>query len=220
MNNETPIPVKQSLWHVELAVIAAIILQLLLTNKLSIGPKYLLAVMELSLLVGLRLTAPATHDRASRNRRLIGLALTALVSVANISSLILVCHALINGTGNLGGKQLLVSAVSIYFTNIILFGLLYWQLDGGGPGGRGTHRPPMDFLFPQTYTPVHITHEPDWQPTFFDYVYVSVTNATAFSPTDTLPLTHRAKLLMAIQSVVALSTVALVAARAVNILVG
>lgn len=210
---------KQQLWHVELAIAAAIVLQLLLANQLTIGPKYLVAVMELFLLVGLRLTMRATHDRASRIRRIIGLTLTGLVSITNIGSLILVCHALINGTGDLNGKHLLVSAVSIYITNIILFGLWYWQLDGGGPGGRGTHRPPVDFLFPQMNTPARITEEPNWQPTFFDYVYVSVTNATAFSPTDAMPLTHRAKLLMSIQALASLSTVALVAARAVNILV-
>ncbi len=209
----------QPLWHVELAVLGAIVLQLFLSNHLSVGPKYLVAVMELFLLIGLRLTAPVTHDRASRIRRIVGLTLTALVSVTNIGSLILVCYALVNGTRGLSGKQLLVSAASIYITNIILFGLWYWQLDGGGPGGRGTHQPPTDFLFPQATESSRATQEPDWQPTFFDYVYVSVTNATAFSPTDTLPLTHRAKLLMSIQALASLSTVALVAARAVNILV-
>jgi hypothetical protein len=124
---------------------------------------------------------------------------------------------LLNGDHS-SGKQLIISALAIYLTNIIVFGLWYWQLDGGGPGGRGTHRPPVDFLFPQMNTSVKITEEPNWQPTFMDYLFVSITNGTAFSPTDALPLTHRAKLLMAIQALVSLSTVALVAARAINIL--
>lgn len=216
---ETPVR-PEPLWHVELAVIGAVILQVLLPAHLTIGPQYFIAVMELLLLVGLRLTAPATHDFASEVRRLVGLTLTALVSITNIASLIFVCLDLVNGSHNLTGRQLLVSAVSIYITNIILFGLWYWQLDGGGPGGRGTHRPPVDFLFPQMNTPDEITEEPHWRPTFFDYCFLSITNATAFSPTDALPLTHRAKLLMGIQAFVSLSTVAIVAARAVNILAG
>jgi hypothetical protein len=130
----------------------------------------------------------------------------------------MVCYALIHGSQEVNGKQLLLSGVLIYITNIILFGLWYWQLDGGGAGGRGTHQPPVDFLFPQMTASAQVTQEPHWQPLFLDYLYVSVTNATAFSPTDTLPLTHRAKTLMGLQAIVSLATVALVAARAVNIL--
>jgi hypothetical protein len=132
--------------------------------------------------------------------------------------LIKVCYALIHGSQAVGARQLLLSGVLIYLTNVILFGLWYWQLDGGGPGGRGTHRPPVDFLFPQMTLSDKITHQLDWQPLFLDYLYVSVTNATAFSPTDTMPLTHRAKVLMGLQAFVSLATIALVAARAVNIL--
>ncbi|HSX23947.1 MAG TPA: hypothetical protein VLE74_02490, partial [Candidatus Saccharimonadales bacterium] len=113
----------EKLWHVEAAVAGAVILQLLLSSHLSIGPKYLVAVLELSLLVGLRLTATATHDRASRIRRLIGLTLTAIVSITNIGSLVLVCQALFRGSQIVSGRQLLLSAVSIYLTNIVLFGL-------------------------------------------------------------------------------------------------
>ncbi len=210
---------KEPLWHIEIAVFLAVGLQLLLSDSLTIGPKNLLAILELSLLIGLRLTAPVVHDLASEARRLGGLMLTALVAFTNISSLALVCNALVSGQTELTGRQLIVSAVSIFLTNIILFGLFYWQLDGGGPGGRGTHRPPVDFLFPQMNTPEKVTEEIDWQPTFFDYLYVSITNATAFSPTDALPLTHRAKFFMSIQGLVSLATVAIVAARAINILV-
>jgi len=95
--------------------------------------------------------------------------------------------------------------MAIYLTNIIVFGLWYWELDN-------TRVEVADFLFPQMAT------KPSWRPTFFDYVYVSITNATAFSPTDTLPLTHRAKFLMTLQSVTSLAIVVLVTARAVNIL--
>ena len=208
----------EPLWHIELGVIAAIALQMLLGDHLTIGPKYLIAVLELLLLVGLRLTVPATHDRASRLRRKAGLALTAIVTLANVTSLIIVCNYLINGTQQVNGKQLLLSAIAIYLTNIIVFGLWYWQLDGGGPGGRGTHRPPVDFMFPQMSASVTVTEAPDWRPTFTDYLFVAITNGTAFSPTDAMPLTHRAKLLMTIQALISVLTVALVAARAINIL--
>ncbi len=210
---------REPLWHIELAIGCAIVLQFVLADKLTVGPKYVIAALEAFLLVILAITR---HDsliyRSGRLRRLAGLILTALISVANIGSLVLVITHLLNRPGKADGRSLILSAVAIFITNIIVFGLWYWQLDGGGPGGRGTHQPPVDFLFPQKNTPTNITEQPNWHPTFFDYLYVSVTNATAFSPTDTMPLTHRAKFLMSAQGVTSLLTVALVAARAINIL--
>lgn len=207
----------EPLWHIELAVIAAILIQLLISSKLTIGPRYLLGAMEILLLVALRLTAPVRHDLAGRLRRFTGLLLTGLITLANTVSLFLVCRYLIEGNHSTA-KELILSAIAIYLTNIIIFGLWYWELDGGGHGGRGTHRPPVDFLFPQMTVPVEITKQPAWRPTFADYLFVSVTNGTAFSPTDALPLTHRAKFLMGLQALVSLSTIALLAARAINIL--
>lgn len=206
-------------WHAELAILLAAVLQVLLPTTLSYGPKYLFVALEIMLLIGLRLTMPVEHHRVNHLKRLAALVLTALVSIANISSLVLVCYHLINPhSSSLSGKQLLVSAVSIYITNIIVFGLWYWQLDGGGHGGKGTHLDPLDFLFPQLVSSSRVTAEPGWRPSFFDYLFVSLTNGTAFSPTDTMPLTHRAKFLMSVQSLVSLSTIAIVAARAINIL--
>ena len=100
---------------------------------------------------------------------------------------------------------------------MIAFGLWYWELDGGGPAARlRAQEPYRDFLFPQMSMPDKA--RPGWRPTFFDYLYVSLTNATAFSPTDTMPLTRKAKGLMSVQSIASLLTVALVAGRAVNII--
>jgi hypothetical protein len=115
------------------------------------------------------------------------------------------------------GRELIVASVGIWLTNVIVFGLWYWELDRGGPYAR--HRedhPEPDFLFPQMCTPG--AGRPDWAPGFTDYLYVSLTNATAFSPTDTMPLTPMAKLLMGGQAIASLLTVAVVASRAVNIL--
>jgi hypothetical protein len=108
--------------------------------------------------------------------------------------------------------------VAIFLTNIIVFGLWYWELDSNGIQGQSTKVRPVDFLFPQMTPGEHVVERGLWVPTFFDYLYISITNATAFSPTDSQPLSHRAKLLMASQSLISLITVALVAARAVSIL--
>jgi hypothetical protein len=214
---KTHTPRLEPLWHIEAAVVCAIVLQLALIQALTIGPRYLIAGLEVLLLIALRVMAPVTHDVASRLRRFAGLLLTALVSFANITSLILVSGYLIQGNHS-SGKALILSAFAIYLTNIIIFGLWYWELDGGGAGGRGTHQPPVDFLFPQMNTPAKVTEQPNWQPSFMDYLFISITNATAFSPTDSMPLTHRAKFLMSIQALVSLTTIALVAARAISIL--
>ena len=121
---------------------------------------------------------------------------------------------LINGT-TLAGKTLIFTALAIFLTNIIMFGLWYWEIDSPGLTGHHQSDSEQHFLFPQMDRK-QTAHS--WQPTFFDYLYVSVTNATAFSPTDTMPLTHTIKALMSLQAIVSLLTVALVAARAVNIL--
>lgn len=209
----------EPVWHVQLAVVCVIFFQLILADKVTVGPRYLIAGLEVFLLLVLAVT---THDslrhRSGRLRRSASLVLTGLISLANITSLVLVVRYLLSQPSHADGRTLIYSAVAIFLTNIIMFGLWYWELDGGGPGGRGTHEPPVDFLFPQHNTPTSVTEQPDWQPTFFDYLYVSITNATAFSPTDTMPLTHRAKFLMSLQSLTSLLTVALVAARAINIL--
>ena len=125
--------------------------------------------------------------------------------------------SILGGQTGQDAAGLLGSGAAIYGTNIIAFGIWYWELDRGGPFARATGtRLHPDFLFPQMSDP-HLA-PPDWEPLFFDYLYVSLTNVFAFSPTDTLPLRRWAKALMALQSVVALSTTALVVARAVNVL--
>jgi hypothetical protein len=126
---------------------------------------------------------------------------------------------LING-GAGTGRALLAAAAGVWITNLIVFGLGYWELDRGGPLGRaGARRAPEhpDLWFPQDGDAKDAAPD-DWHPVFMDYLFVSLTAATAFSPTDTMPLTPRAKLMMGLQSVVSLLTIGLVAARAVNIL--
>ncbi len=211
---------KEPRWPASLAVLAALALYFFLPEKLTLGPTWLLPVFELALLIPLSIVAPFRRKDEPRWQRYAALALIAFVNVANIVSLALLVHDLLQGKANgkqIEGAQLLVSSILIWLTNVIVFGLWYWELDRGGQDERShpAHRQP-DFLFPQMTTP-HCTRE-HWSPTFMDYLYVSFTNAAAFSPTDTMPLTPSAKALMAIQALISLLTIALVAARAVNIL--
>jgi len=204
-------------WQVQLVVIIALVFQVILPNKFSIDPKWILPTLEVILLLALVFTTPKEARFESRLRRLNSIALIALISAANIYSLFRAITDLL-ARGHISDGQVLVfAAINIFLTNIIIFALWYWELDGGGPGRRN-HTPikDHDFLFPQMDTP-EIAAD-NWKPAFFDYLYVSVTNATAFSPTDTMPLRHRAKLLMGIQSIVSVMTLAILAARAVNIL--
>jgi hypothetical protein len=208
--------IAEPVWHVQLAVACAIFLQLMLSNSLSAAPKYMLAGIEVLLLVIL-MVSPRDGRILWRIKRSAALLLIVIISVANIVSLILVVHSLLIG-GNHDGRQLIASGLAIYLTNIIVFGLWYWEMDSNGVQGQSPAVRPIDFLFPQMTPGEHVVKPGLWSPTFFDYLYVSVTNATAFSPTDSFPLTHRAKALMAVQSLVSVSTIALVAARAVGIL--
>lgn len=204
------------LWHVQLAVLAALALQLALPARLIIGPRFVVPVLEGLLLIGLTYATSRQYARQSKSRRLVAIAMIGLTSLANATSLFLLVLYLTKG-GKAGGAELILASVNIFLTNIVVFGLWYWELDGGGPSVRASKdRRLPDFLFPQFNAASHVPE--GWAPTFVDYLYVSATNATAFSPTDTLPLTHRAKLLMLCQALVSLITVALVTARAVNIL--
>ena len=143
--------------------------------------------------------------------------LIAVTTLTNTYALAVVVNRLLGGS-HADGKSMILAAINIYLTNIIIFALWYWEMDGGGPGERQrTPKYDQDFLFPQHQNEPY--KHPDWRPTFIDYLYVSSTNAMAFSPTDTMPLSRRAKMLMLVQAAVSLITIALVAARAVNILV-
>lgn len=200
----------EPIWHVQLAVLAAIGLQLSLSSNLTFGPKFIIAGFEVLLLLALTVLGTGERPVVMHVRRSLAISLIALISIVNIGSLSIVLSALFSG-GHITGRELLVSSVAIYLTNIIMFGLWYWELDND-------RLKQQDFLFPQMTAGSAITGQPGWKPAFFDYLYISITNASAFSPTDSLPLTHRAKLLMSSQSVVSLVTVVLVTARAVNIL--
>jgi uncharacterized membrane protein len=184
-------------------------------------------VPALTLLVLLALGLIRTSGRLARaldwgpqalhlTRRRLALTTIAIVSAANAASIILLVHLLVNGA-HATASTLLRAAVHMWVVNVLLFALWYWQLDGGGPLNRPTCVPRQrDFLFPQHTEPA--LADSGWQPEFLDYLYVSFTNAAAFSPTDTMPLSRWAKMLMLVQSAISLSLAVMVVARAVNIL--
>jgi hypothetical protein len=203
-------------WPAAVAVVVAIVLYVTLPDKLTYGPRFTLPALEAALLLPLLITAPNRDDAETRWQRLFALAVIAVINLANLISLVLLVHELLGGKKT-AGHELIFFSMQIWITNVIVFSLWYWELDRGGPGKRCSikHREP-DFLFPQMANPAAASD--NWYPSFIDYTYVSFTNATAFSPTDTMPLTEWAKILMMIQALASLITVALVAARAVNIL--
>ncbi len=206
----------EATWPAAAAVVAVLLLQLALPDRLVAGARWLLPALEAALLLPLVIATRYRHHKESTWARVLAITLIAVVNLANLYSIVLLAYYLIHG-GRAGGHELILASIAIWLTNVVIFGLWYWEIDRGGPGAR-THpvQQPPEFLYPQMATPA--VAPGDWRPTFFDYLYVSLTNATAFSPTDTMPLSRRAKGLMAVQSLASLLTVALVAARAVNIL--
>ncbi len=203
-------------WEPQLVVACAIALQLALTNQVTLGPNWLLPSLEGALLLGLIIVSPHPNVRHSPVRRRVAIGMIGFVSAANMVSLVLLCHYLLHG-GKENGHQLILSGIVLWVTNVLLFGLWYWEVDRGGPVARAKGEMDIpDFLFPQMTEPRWAP--PDWMPQLVDYLYVSFTNATAFSPTDTMPLTPTAKWLMSGQALSSLVTVGLVVARAVNIL--
>jgi uncharacterized membrane protein len=204
---------------VTVSIAVAIASQMFLPDRLALGPAYALPAIEIVLYVALSAANPFRMRRQHKALRIVSLMVVALMSVANAVSAGTLVDEIARGKAPGGAPSLLATGAEIYVTNIVAFALWYWEFDRGGPFSRARgDKPYPDFMFPQMSSP-ELTH-PDWEPFFLDYLYVSFTNATAFSPTDTMPMSRWAKTLMALQSGVALITVAFVLARAVNILKG
>ncbi|MFI9808656.1 hypothetical protein ACIHEJ_30590 [Streptomyces sp. NPDC052301] len=205
-------------WVVTVVIVAAVALQLSLPHRLVLlRPVWVLPALELALLAGLIAGNPRRVEPRTRKLRMLGLALTSVITVANGWAAVRLVGDLVNGGAGDAAVPLLLTGGVIWVTNVIVFALWYWEWDRGGPMARvrGRHQY-ADFLFVQMQSPE--LAPPDWEPAFLDYLYLSFTNATAFSPTDVMPLTRWSKMLMMLQSSVSLVTVVLVVARAVNIL--
>ena len=174
------------------------------------------AVPEAGLLLALAWSLPRHRLEQKGHRRTVALALVGVITAANVFALVALIASLLSAEEK-SGEELLLKGATIWGTNVLTFGLLFWEFDRGGPiRRRAPDPPPRGFQFPQDENPT--LAEPDWHPQLADYVYISFTNAIAFSPTDAMPLTRRVKMMMLVESAVSATTVLLVAARAVNIL--
>jgi hypothetical protein len=216
---------REARWEAAPAVALVIVGQLVLAGvsraqswKLWVFPWWVWLIPvgpELALLVPLAWQLPRRKLEEIGRRRTTALALLGLVSAANALLVLAVVASLVRGTEK-SGAQLLLKASTVWGTNVIAFGLWYWAFDRGGPIRRIRPNPPdPDFQFPQMENPQLVA--PGWQPELIDYIYVAFTNAIAFSPTDAMPLSRRAKLMMLFESSISAVTLLLVAARAVNI---
>ena len=198
-------------WAAILALVVIGVLYALLPFRISIGPSWLLlpfeGVLLLPLVIALlirRRVSPATFRVGSR----------ILLGIVTIAFAVGIANLMFN-LPRQKGFVLIYSGLLLYGFNILMFALWYWQIDGGGPEQRRTSdRQAADFLFPQQLGGL----DENWAPQFFDYLYLAFTAATAFSPTDTMPLSHRAKFLMMIESFFALILIGSVVSRAINII--
>jgi hypothetical protein len=213
-------------WPASLATLVAVGLYAALPSELLIGPRYIVPVLELLLLAVLVVVNPGRMNRQTTTVRGTSLVLIYLIMLTNAISLGLLLHRLVV-TGSDRAGALLIAALQVWLTNVIVFALSFWELDRGGPVVR--HRlqrpelPGADFRFPQDENQDAVTEvakassaRSNWMPRFVDYLYVSLTNSSAFSPTDTMPLSGRVKLLMGAESTMALITSVVVIAKGVG----
>lgn len=202
------------------AIVVAILPQVLIPVRDRVGPPSAVPIAE-AVVVLIMLIIAAKPGPISHRARPVVLALLGVLILANAGAAARLVDLVLDG-GKVNGValtagRLLVAGALVLFTNVITFGVLYWELDLGGPAGRVADRMAYpDFQFPQIATPRLAA--PNWRPHFLDYLYVAYTNIVAFSPTDTMPLTGRAKALMALQSLVSVAVLVVVLARVINIL--
>jgi uncharacterized membrane protein len=205
-------------WPAFIAVMAVGGLYLALPPYLIVGPRWLFPLI----VIGLLIPTVISHRAGKHSlNRILGFTVTSLVTLGMIVSVALLIAALPSHKES--PTELLISAASLWATNVLVFALWYWRLDAGGPHGRESRfgHPDGAFLFPQ------MTMAPEakdkmggqgWTPNFFDYLFIAFNTSTAFSPTDVPVLARWGKLLMMLQSIISLTVLVLLAARAVNIL--
>jgi hypothetical protein len=207
-------------WPATFAVLAVLGLQVVLPAKVSSPPQLLIPALEFALLVPIVATNPVRHTKDSPWLRRLALVLVAALASANLLHLIRLIVVLTSGV-HVAPRLPLLAALLIWTTNLVTGALALWEIDRGGPFARSAATPvqedPPDLLFPQV-TGVPGWETAAWRPSFIDYLFVAFTAATTFGPTDTLPLSARAKLLITWMSSISLLTVAVVAAGAVNAL--
>jgi uncharacterized membrane protein len=190
-------------------------LRVWLPTEGAIRAPWVLPAVEGALLLVLLANGPRGVAKRTRTVRRLALTLVVLLLAAALWATVFLVYDLVRGTGMTNSPtRLLASGALAWLGNNLAFALLYWLIDGGGPVARVAQPVPVDFAFTQHMSPE--LAPPEWRPVFLDYLHLGFTNATAFSPTDVMPLTHRAKYLMLVQSTVALALFGLIVARSVN----
>ena len=194
---------------------ANIALRIWLPREGAVRVVWLVPALEAILVVLLLVGAPGNLARRTPWVRRVALTLVFLFVAGALWSTTLLVYDLIKGIGVTSSpSELLATGAVVWLGNNLAFALLYWLMDGGGPVARSIDPAPVDFAFVQHMSPE--LAPPGWRPVFLDYLHLGFTNATAFSPTDVMPLTHRAKYTMLVQATVALALFGLIVARAVN----
>ena len=203
---------------VMLSVLGVVVLLVVLPDRIRLIATW--APLAIGLIVLVPMIGVALSRGAAswlRLERRITLAFCAVAGIGTLIMLWAVVRAMLEGAEHTSGLELLSSGCAVWVNNVLTFSLLHWQLDAGGPEARADGKPDFcDWLFPQASAPELV--RPGWRPVFMDYLTLGFTTATAFSPTDVLPLTRRAKGFMMLESLISLVTIAVVASRAINVL--
>jgi len=212
-------PVAERRWPMALAVLVAILLQVITPHQGRLRFWWLLPVLEVAALIAVIIRDPRRIDRRTRQARRATIALIVLLTIGTIAGLVVLIVDILDEAYAVPAPALLGRGAALWVTNVVVFSLWYWEVDRGGAAERaaGSNIPPS-FGFPEEAMPE--LAPTNWIPRYPDYLYLSFTNATAFSPTDTLPVQTWAKMAMLAESVISLIAAILVIARAINVLPG
>ncbi|MDQ2992466.1 MAG: hypothetical protein M3R30_06570 [Candidatus Eremiobacteraeota bacterium] len=225
-------PSDEPRWHAAIAVVVVLALYITLPRQFILGPVLLAPIMILGLLLPLLIFAPSRHQETPP-QRVASVALIALINFFNVASVALLIYStmfsperkqLLDAAG--AGQHLLIAGAQIWLSNVLVYAMWYWEIDGGGPEPRAHASSALeflhaDFLFPQMLVGDEriACIEKRWKPLFVDYIFLAFTNALAFSPADTFPITRPAKMLMMFEAITSFVTIAVVLARAVGVVV-
>jgi len=223
-------PSDEPRWHAAIAVVIVLGLYITLPRQFVLGPVYLAPLLVLGILLPLLIFAPSRHQE-SPAQRVASVALIALINFFNVASVALLIYSAMFAPGHVqmlaaqgAGTRLLMAGAQIWLANILVYAMWYWEIDGGGPDPRAHASSALeflraDFLFPQMMVGDEriACIEKRWKPLFLDYLFLAFTNALAFSPADTFPITRSAKVMMMAEAITSFVTIAVVLARAVGI---
>jgi hypothetical protein len=222
MKDQAEVPRFERRWPVALAILTVLLLLALLPGRIRVFPAWFMYVIVIVVLLPMAILPFAgVQSRWARIERWTTVLFFLVAMGGTLGGLTYLIRAMVNRPADVSGLELFESSIAVWFINVLIFSLLYWQMDRGGPEARvrgaGNAGTKPDWLFPQEGAPAEDV-PPGWRPAFVDYLFLGYSTATAFSTTDVMPLTSRAKMLMMLESTISLATIVVVAARAINIL--